>query len=87
MSRCENSGTCTFFDSGTMAVSAEMAALRDCYCRDDKEHCARYLVKKRISQGYFLPEDQSLDQVGRYLMDMRPTDHQMARQLIGMMVQ
>jgi len=85
MSRCENSGICSFYDRNSGAVSAEVLALVNSYCKSDKEHCAMYLVKKKVFEGYVLPDDQNLDEVGRYLMEMAPTDHARARKIIGMM--
>lgn len=86
MSRCENSGICSFYDRSSGAASAEMLALVNSYCKSDKEHCAMYLVKKKVFEGYALPDDQNLDEVGRYLTDMAPTDHARARNIINRMV-
>jgi hypothetical protein len=56
------------------------------YCKSDKEHCARYLVKRKVFEGYTLPGDLNLDKVGRQLEKMAPTEHARARRLIDSMV-
>lgn len=86
MSRCENRGICSFYDRSSGALSAETLAMLNAYCKSDKEHCARYLVKRKLFDGYTLPGDLNLDKVGRKLEKMIPTEHAMARKLIGRMV-
>jgi len=86
MSRCENLGICSFYDRSAGAISAEVLALVNSYCKSDKEHCAMYQVKKKVFEGYSLPDDLNLDKVGRYLTNMAPTDHARARNIIDRMV-
>ena len=87
MSRCENTGICSLFqNAGTERWPESLEGLRDRYCNGSKEDCARYLVKKRIFEGYSLPGDNDLDMIGKYLMDMRPDDHDRANQIMSLMV-
>lgn len=77
---------CSFYEMRSGMLSAEKVAMLNAYCKSDKEHCARYLVKRKVIEGYFLPGDQKLDKVGKYLENMYPTDHSRARNIIGRMV-
>jgi hypothetical protein len=87
MSRCENTGICSFFQNAKQGAWPEaLAEMKDRYCKRDKEGCARYHVKRKIFQGYSLPGDNALDLIGKYLMDLGPEDHDRARQLISLMV-
>lgn len=87
MSRCENTGICSFFQNAKQGAWPEpLASMRDRYCKGDKEDCARYHVKKRIFEGYSLPGDNDLDMIGKYLMDLKPDDHERADQIISLMV-
>jgi hypothetical protein len=86
MSRCENRGICSFYDRSSGVLSAETVAMLNAYCKSDKEHCARYLVKRKVFEGFTLPGDLNLDKVGRHLEKMAPTEHARARKIIDRMV-
>lgn len=86
MTGCEISGMCSFFDGSSGAMPESTTALRSRYCKGDKLSCARYMVKKKLFEGYSLPGDHALDMVGKYLTELHPEDMQRAKQIIGLMV-
>lgn len=89
MARCENTGICSFYQDTARSkpMTRALMSMRDKYCKGDKQKCARYLLKKKIFQGYTLPDDHNLDEVGKILMDLRPDDHEHVRRIISLMVQ
>ena len=82
---CENSNFCSYNMNNLDSRSERVLAMKSKYCMGESQQCALSYVICRISQGYILPDDHSLDKVGGLLMEMTPTDHTRARSLIKSM--
>lgn len=88
MGTCKDSAVCTFFDSmgGSASIPDALRNMKSKYCKGDNSICARYMIKQKVFDGFFLPGDHALDMVGKYLMDLKPDDTDKAKQIIGLMV-
>ena len=82
---CANSDFCSFFKNRANSRSKKALALKARYCRGEHSYCSLYYVMYWLSNGYILPDDFCMDEVGGHLMDMTPIDHSRARSLIDMM--
>lgn len=86
MKSCENKDICCYFSNVLMDSLSEREQLESKYCNANKHKCARYVIKKRVMQGYMLPDDHDLDRVGKLLSDLRPEDMGIANRIVNLMV-
>lgn len=86
MSRCENSGVCSFFQNNMGAMPSLVRRMKEMYCEKEKEHCARYMVKAMVLKGYTLPENADTERMENMLRTLFPNDMVKAREVINSMV-
>ena len=86
MSRCESSGSCSFFTNEMGGMPSLVRVMKRQYCETDKEHCARNMVKQMLYQGYTLPDEAELRELENEISGMFPNAHTKARAIIDRMV-
>lgn len=86
MQSCENMDICCYIENVLEGRAAMRRKVMRQYCEGGKSQCARYMVKRKILEGYMLPEDECLDEVGRMLGTLRPTETAKARRMVARMV-
>lgn len=86
MGRCESYGTCSFFQNEMGAMPSMIRRLATLYCNNDKERCARYMIKKKAMQGYTLPEGRRGEELEKILDGLYPNDLARAKEVISQMV-
>ena len=84
MSRCESSGSCSFFSNEMGDMPSLVRAMKQRYCEKDKEHCARYMIKQMINKGYTLSE-RAVEKLAGELENLYPNDKEKARMIMDQM--
>lgn len=86
MGECESHKSCSFFMNELGAMPSLVKRLSALYCKNDKERCARYMIKKKVHEGYTLPEGPLGEELENKLQGLYPNDLARAREVISHMV-
>lgn len=86
MERCETTEVCSFFNNKLKAMPSITKRLKQEYCEHNKSSCARYMIKKKLRQGYSVMDEQVLITMEQSLSTMFPNDTAKAEEIIRQMV-
>ncbi|UCG77884.1 MAG: hypothetical protein JSV21_09970 [Nitrospirota bacterium] len=84
MSICEKTDVCVFFTNrmNRLPTAQERMQYKVEYCVKDKERCARYMVNKKIRQGYHPVDESGMAEVDQQMREIFPDDIEKAEVII-----
>jgi len=93
MARCERTEVCSFFQNKMSGLPSVVNMMKQSYCEQDKDRCARYKLKKMIFMGYTLPEEDSLQSDGTFagslvtlVENLYPSDQEKLKRIMSRLV-
>ena len=93
MARCENTEYCSFFQNKMSGLPSVVNMMKQSYCEQDKDRCARYNLKRLIFKGYTLPDEDSLKSSGIFVGSLEalvenlyPSDQEKLKRIMSRLV-
>ncbi len=84
---CERSEYCSFFTNQLSDLPSETEELRKTFCRMNKLACARYMVHKKLREGFAPRDEAALSYMDREMQGMYPHDIIRATRIISMLTE
>jgi len=89
MVKCEYVDNCSFFNEKMKGLPSVVTMMKEIFCEKDNQGCARYQLRKKILEGYTLPEDDTLHMgetfVGNLeamIENLYPNDHEKLQRIM-----
>jgi len=89
MVRCEFFDSCSFFSEKMKGLPSIVSMMREIFCDTDNQGCARYKLRKKILEGYTLPEDNTLHlgdtfvgNLEAMIENLYPNDHEKLERIL-----
>jgi len=83
MSKCEMSDMCSFFNNEIGNLPTLVRAMKRRYCQNDKEHCARYMVRQKVLRTQSLLDSDIHLELESDISSMYPNDHPKAQRIMS----
>ena len=87
MQGCEKKDNCVFFAGTLKGMPSISNRLKKQYCMDDKDSCARYMVHKKLMNGFAPKDDSAMSFIDMEMKTMFPNETPKAEKIIALMVQ
>ena len=94
MAKCENTYFCSFFQNKMSGMPSVVNMMKQSFCENDKDRCARYMLREKMLKGYTLPEEDSLQSGATFVGNLEtlienlyPNDQEKLKRIIGHLVQ
>jgi hypothetical protein len=79
---CERADYCMFFNGVLSEMPSIANRLREEFCAGDKSKCARYMIHKKLQEGYAPSDEVTMVKISREMQCLFPDDNYKAERII-----
>jgi hypothetical protein len=79
---CERAEYCMFFQGVLSEMPSIANRLREEFCASDKTGCARYMIHKKLREGYAPSDEVTMVKISREMQSLFPDDSYKANRII-----